>query len=178
MNRRPARNQPLPPEEVSFLDSLSQDELISRVYHLYHAGYTLQAIGDSLTPKRPRSTVRSWLLRFTPPQERDLVDAPIQDLPVSVALPIKRPIYKTHPDGYQKRRPVSPGILPDELELIQSLAPLARQYRAKMSINSTAAVANDQLTAICLRLQANGVSIRELAQAAGVTYRAMYKRLK
>ncbi len=111
--------------------------------------------------------MRSWLLRFTPPTERDLTDAPIP-----------APTYKTHPDGYQKRRPQSPGILPDELELIQSIAPLARTYRAKMSTNSAACVANDQLTAICIRLNLSGVSVRELAQAAGVTYRAMSKRLK
>ena len=167
MTRRPARNQPLPPEEVSRLDSLTPDALITRVYDLYHAGYTLQSIGDALTPPRPRSTVRAWLLRFTPPQERDLVDAPIP-----------APTYKTHPDGYQKRRPVSPGILPDELALIQELAPKARQYRAKMSTNAAAAVANDQLTAICIRLHSAGVTINELARAAGVTYRAMYKRIR
>lgn len=167
MNRRPARNQPLPPEEAAHLNSLPQDAQISRVYDLYHAGYTLQAIGDALIPPRPRSTIRAWLLRFTPPTERDLVDAPI---PV--------PSYKTHPDGYQKKRPPSPGILPDELALIQSLAPLARTYRAKMSSNSAAAVANDQLTAICIRLHTAGVPINELARAAGVTYRAMYKRIK
>ena len=167
MNRRPARNQPLPPEEVTRLNSLDPDSLIRRVYDLYHAGYTLQSIGDALIPPRPRSTVRAWLLRFTPPQERDLVDAPIPT-----------PVYKTHPDGYQKKRPVSPGILPDELALIQELAPKARTYRAKMSSNSAAAVANDQLTAICIRLHSTGVPINELAKAAGVTYRAMYKRVK
>jgi hypothetical protein len=167
MNRRSARSQPLPSEEAAHLNSLSKDSLITRVYELYHQGWTLQAIGDALIPPRPRSTVRSWLLRFTPPTERDLVDAPIP-----------APTYKTHPDGYQKRRPVSPGILPDELELIQSIAPLARTYRAKMSTNSAACVANDQLTAICIRLNMAGVSVRELAQAAGVTYRAMSKRLK
>ena len=167
MNRRSARSQPLPPEEAAHLNYLSRDSLITRVYELYHQGWTLQAIGDALTPPRPRSTVRSWLLRFTPPTERDLTDAPIP-----------APAYKTHPDGYQKRRPESPGILPDELELIQELAPLARTYRAKMSTNSAACVANDQLTAICIRLNMSGVSVRELAQAAGVTYRAMSKRLK
>lgn len=171
MNRRSARNQPLPPEEITHLNSLSRDALITRVYELYHQGWTLQAIGDALVPPRPRSTVRSWLLRFTPPTERDLTDAPI-------VAPTPTPTYKTHPDGYQKRRPVSPGILPDELALIQELAPLARTYRAKMSTNSAACVANDQLTAICIRLNMSGVSVRELAQAAGVTYRAMSKRLK
>jgi hypothetical protein len=167
MNRRSARSQPLPLEEAAHLNSLSKDSLITRVHELYHQGWTLQAIGDALIPPRPRSTVRSWLLRFTSPTERDLTDAPIP-----------APTYKTHPDGYQKRRPVSPGILPDELELIQSIAPLARTYRAKMSVNSSARVANDQLTAICIRLNLSGVSVRELAQAAGVTYRAMSKRLK
>lgn len=171
-DRRSARNQPLPPEEKRYLESLPQEELIKRVYDLYQKGWTLQAIGDSLTPPRPRSTVRSWLLRFTPPTERDLVDAPIS------SIPVPSPGYKTHPDGYQKVIPPSPGILPDELELIRSIAPIARTYRSKMSSNSAAAVANDQLGAICLRLHANGVPIKELAEAAGVTYRAMYKRVR
>ena len=171
-DRRSARNQPLPPEEKRYLRSLPQEDLIKRVHDLYHEGWTLQAIGDSLTPPRPRSTVRSWLLRFTPPTERDLVDAPIQPVPTP------SPDYKTHPEGYQKTTPPSPGILPDEAELIQSIAPIARQYRAKMSTSSAAAVANDQLTAICLRLHANGVPVKDLAKAAGVTYRAMYRRIK
>jgi lambda repressor-like predicted transcriptional regulator len=34
------------------------------------------------------------------------------------------------------------------------------------------------LTDICTKLHENGVGIRELAEAAGVTYRAMYKRIK
>lgn len=163
-NRRSARNQPLPPEEIKYINSLPQEELVKRVYHLYHQGWTLQAIGDSLTPPRSRSTIRSWLLRFTPPSERDLVDAPT-------------PTYKTPKGGYQKKLN-SPGILPDELELIRSLAPIARTYRSKMSTTASAAVANDQLTAICIRLHSNGVQIRELAEAADVSYRAMYKRVK
>ena len=170
-DRRSARKQPLPPEENRYLRSLPQEELIKRVYDLYHSGWTLQAIGDSLTPPRPRSTIRSWLLRFTPPSERDLIDAPI-------STPIPSPDYLTHPDGYQKVTPESPGILPDELELIQSIAPIARQYRAKMSTSSAAAVANDQLSGVCIRLHANGVPIKDLAEAAGVTYRAMYRRVK
>jgi hypothetical protein len=166
--RRSARNQFLPPEEVSRLNDLNQDELIKRVYDLYHQGWTLQAIGDALTPPRPRSTVRSWLLRYQLPTERDLIDAPT-NLPV--------PEYKTPLGGYQPRKQPSPGILPDELDLIRELAPIARTYRAKMSSNSLAAVSNDQLTAICIRLNQTGVSVRELAEAAGVTYRAMVKRL-
>ena len=141
---------------------------MARAYELYQAGWTLQAIGDALQPPRPRSTVRSWLLRF---QEPDLT-------PLAHPAAIPSPRYQTHADGYQKRRPQSPGILPDELALIQKLAPVARRFRAKVSSNDSTRVANDQLTAVCLRLYYSGVSITELAQAAGVTYRAMVKRIK
>lgn len=137
---------------------------MARAYELYTAGWTLQSIGDALIPPRPRSTVRSWLLRYEVPD-------------FSKPRHVPSPHYQTPQEGYKKRRPVSPGILPDELELIQELAPIARTYRAKMNSNSQAAVANDQLTAICVRLYASGVSRRELAEAAGVTYRAMVKRL-
>lgn len=165
MERRPARKQPLPAKEAAYLNTLNQDDLMARAYELYNAGWTLQAIGDALTPPRPRSTVRSWLLRY--------------QLPVDASKPAKvpSPLYRTHKDGYQKKKQ-SPGIQPDELALIQSLAPLARTFRAKMANASAAAVANDQLTAICLRLHATGVTTSELAKAAGVTYRAMVKRLQ
>lgn len=168
MDRRPARKQPLPPREAELLNSLSQDDLMARAYELYSAGWTLQAIGDALIPPRPRSTVRSWLLRF---QEPDF-SAPQNP----VAVPAPR--YQTHQDGYQKRRPQSPGISQDERDLIQRIAPIARRFRAKVSSNDSTRVANDQLTAICLRLYYEGVSVTELAEAAGVTYRAMVKRLK
>jgi hypothetical protein len=166
MSRRPARNQPLPQEEADFLNALDHDARISRVYELYSAGWTLQAIGDALIPSRPRSTVRSWLLRFELPGDRKIMDAPIP-----------RPDYKTGLGGYIRKRPISPGIHSDEAALIRDLAPIARTYRAKMPSNSSAAVANDQLTAICIRLHSTGVTVRELANAASVTYRAMAKRL-
>jgi hypothetical protein len=165
MSRKSARNQPLSPNEAIYLNSLALEDQISRAYHLYQAGWTLQAIGDALIPPRPRSTVRAWLLRFMLPEERDLTDAPTE-----VPLPVDK--------SYKSRKKPSPGILPDELDLIKSLAPLARQYRAKMPSTAAATAANDQLTAICLRLHASGVKIKELADAAEVTYRAMYKRVK
>jgi hypothetical protein len=167
MDRRPARNQALPQQEVEYLNSLDQDALIQRANELYRQGWTLQSIGDSLTPPRSRSTVRSWVLRY---------QLPTSERPAPAPLP--SPNYATHPDGYQSRRPASPGILPDELTLIQELAPIARQYRSKMPNASAAAVANDRLTGICVRLYTSGVPIRELANAAGVTYRAMSKRVK
>lgn len=46
-----------------------------------------------------------------------------------------------------------------------------------MASTSAPAVANQRLTELCKDLHSRNVSIRELAEAAGVTYRAMYKRV-
>jgi hypothetical protein len=165
MSRRTARNQPIPPAEVEYLNSLTIDALIPRVSALYNAGWALQAIGDCLSPRRPRSTIRSWVVKA---KDLEIVDAPI----------VPSPKHKTSAEGYQKRRPTSPGIPEDTFDEIRSLAKLARTYRAKMAQTSAAAVANRRLTDISKKLHENGVGIRELAEAAGVTYRAMYKRIK
>jgi hypothetical protein len=168
MTRRTARSQPLPPTEVEYLNSLSIDALIPRVDALYKQGWALQAIGECLSPKRPRSTVRSWVVKAATSTEPEIVNAPT----------VPSPIHKTAAEGYQKRRPTSPGIPEDTFDEVRSLAPLARTYRARMAQTSAASVANRRLTEICAKLHENGVGIRELAEAAGVTYRAMYKRIK
>jgi len=168
MPRRTARSQPLPPAEVEYLNSLTIDALIPRVNALYNAGWALQAIGECLSPRRPRSTVRSWVVKAAELGAQEVVNAPT----------IPSPIHKTSAEGYQKRRPTSPGIPEDTFDEIGSLSLLARGYRAKMASTSAAAVANRRLSDICKKLHKNGVGIRELAAAAGVTYRAMYKRVK
>jgi hypothetical protein len=43
--------------------------------------------------------------------------------------------------------------------------------------NAPVAIANTELGQICLDLYAKNVTVRELAAAAGVTYRAMARRL-
>lgn len=164
MSRRAARGQELPPEEVELLNNLEGDARIERVAELFNAGWSLQAIGDSLSPKHPRSTIRSWVLKAV---GLNLINAPI---------PVPR--LKTDKSGYVKKRPKSPGISEDDLEQIRHLAPLARTFRSRMASTSAAAVANQRLTELCKKLNENSVSVRELAEAAGVTYRAMYKRIK
>lgn len=170
MSRRAARGQQLPPREVEYLNSLPQEAIIYRVKQLFDEGWPLDAIGQSFQRKRPRSTVRSWVLRAEENWDDDacylLVDAPIPS-----------PQLKTDERGYQKVRPESPGIKPDDLQQIHYLAPLARTYRSRMASTSAAAVANERLTNLCRNLHANNVPIKELAEAAGVTYRAMYKRI-
>ena len=167
MSRRTARGQQLPPAEVELLNSLSAEQLTARVYDLFNAGWSLQNIGEALSPKRPKTTIRTWVIKAKTASNLNRTDAPIPT-----------PRLKTAEGGYQKRRPQSPGIPKDILETIQELAPIARAYRSRMATTSAAAVANDSLTALCILQHQKGVSIKELAQAAGVTYRAMYKRIK
>jgi DNA-binding Xre family transcriptional regulator len=161
MSRRSARGQQLPPQEVELLNTLQGEQLFERIAALYNAGWPLQAMGDALSPKHPRSTVRVWVQRA---KGLNMIDAPIPT-PKAVSL---LPKIKSN----------SPGIPQDTLEIIQDLAPLARRFRSRMATTEAQAVANDRLTGICITLYQNGVSIKELAEAAGVTYRAMYKRIK
>ena len=173
MSRRTARGQQIPPQEVELLNTLSHEALVKRAHDLYHAGWSLQTIGDSLQPKRPKTTIRSWVTKIdsaanTNTSNQEVIDAP----------PVPSPKLKTAEEGNQNRRPESSGIKTGDLEIIASLAPLARQYRSRMTTTSAAAVANDRLSAICILQHQSGVSIKELAAAAGVTYRAMYKRIK
>lgn len=160
--RRAARNQVLPASEAEVLNKLFDDELATRLNDLYKAGWTLQSMGNAFNPPRRRSTVRSWMVKRHEPSP--LVDKPI-------------PTPRLPKQGYVSRRPVSPGIAPDDLDLIQQLSPLARRYRSKMADDSPQARANLLLTELCLSLHERNVSVRELAEATGVTYRAMARRL-
>lgn len=163
MSRRPARGQQLPPQEVELLNTLKDEQRYERVAALFNAGWSLQTIGAAFQPTHPRSTVRTWVLRATGHIQ---IDAPI---PV--------PKLRTPEGGYERRRPKSQGISQEDLETIRQLAPLARTYRSRMASTSAAAVANSRLTELCKKLHADKISIRELAEAAEVTYRAMYKRV-
>lgn len=160
--RRSARSQPLPPTEVAVLASLTGYNLHMRCKALYEAGWTLRSIGEALNPPKSRSTVHSWIDSATPNHE--------------IHTKIPTPDHKTAPE-YERKRPVSPGISATDLENIQRLAPIARKYRAKLAPNHPATQANQGLTLICRALHADGVTITELATAAGVTYRAMSKRI-
>lgn len=162
--RRPARGQTLPPHEVAILLSLRDFNLYARAGQLYKANWTLRAIGEAFEPPKSRTTIRSWVDRA-----HDTV--PLIDLP-----PVEPPVLVT-PETYVSTRSVSPGISPADRDRIQTLAPIARKYRSGMHPDHAASRANTDLTVICTRLYAEDVTVRELAEAAGVTYRAMAKRL-
>jgi hypothetical protein len=163
-NRRSARNQALPTQEVEILAVLRGFRLYNRASALFDAGWTLASIGKAFNPSKPRTTIKSWVDRG----DSSVPDPELPEIPC--------PEYAT-PAEYIPKRPKSPGISPADLDTIQKLAPIARKYRSSMSDAHKAAVANRELTEICERLVAADVTVRELAEAAGVTYRAMARRL-
>jgi hypothetical protein len=171
MSRRAARGQKLPPQEVEYLNSLPKDLMIFRVKLLFDEGWPLDAIGESFPQTRTRSTIRSWVVRAGETLDLDAES-------VFIDAPIPTPRLKTSDDGYQKVKPESPKIRLNDLEQIQLLAPQARTFRSRMASTSAPAVANQRLTTLCKKLYQDKVGIKDLAEAAGVTYRAMYKRIK
>jgi len=173
MSRHVARGQQLPPHEVELLNLLDLDHLIIRVAALYDAGWSLQSMGDSLVPTRQRSTIRSWVLRAKSTESTHQVNVPVPATTEEELPPLPLPRVKTVTTNGK-----TDFVVPEDLQAqIKQLAPLARTYRSRMSSTSAAAVANSRLKDICKRLHEQGVSTKELADLAGVTYRAMYKRL-
>lgn len=163
MSRRLARELPLPQSEVDLLRILNRRELLTRVHQLYHEGWTLSAIGAAFDPPKGRSTVKAW------------VDQNHTSNPVDV--PIPSPAHKTPKNGYQRLTPVSPGVPPITAEELRRLAPIAQQYRSRTPSSSKPAVANALMDQIVKDLRTNNVSIADIARAAGVTHRAIAKRV-
>jgi len=166
MTRRSARGQSLPDFEIDILNDLEGFELFARARLLYQAGWTLRSIGDALEPPRARSTVRYWINSPLPIASAyypyDLPTAPVPTLATPAGKP-KKP-----------RRPLSPA----ERDTIARLAPVARKYRATMNAGHPSAKANREMTELCARLHhQERVTIGDLADAAGVSYRAMARRV-
>jgi hypothetical protein len=168
MSRRSARLQSIPKKEANFLNSLSGPNLHKRAAQLFHAGWTLQSIGEALTPPKGRSTIKSWVDRHS---QRDL----LLTLDVSSDVPIPR--LRTPDGGYQRKTPVSPGVPPEIADVLKNLAPIAKNYRARMSSATAEYQANQEMDRIVHSLRDDNVSIADIARAANVTHRAIARRL-
>lgn len=164
VERRSAREQGLPPEEVHILSSLHGFSLYARCAELFRAGWTLRAIGEAFEPPRARSTIRSWVERAG-------------DTAPTVALPDVQTPELTTPSVYVPVRPAFVPIPALEKARIETLAPIARKYRSGMHPDHAASKANQSLTDLVRDLHSRDITVRQLADAAGVTYRAMAKRL-
>jgi hypothetical protein len=157
----------LPRDEVVFIESLDRHTAESRLRALWEAGWSLSILGDSLQPSRPKTTIHFWVKRAAPTeQKRPLPSPPPRSLTTSVPT-------KNAP----RLRSVSPGVPPEMKPRLFELASLARRYRARTVPDSPLAQANRDLTAMAIALRSMGVPTAAIAEAAGVSYRAMARRL-
>ena len=157
----------LPDDEAHFLSSLDQEARNARLKALQGAGWSLSTLGRSLRPKVPKTTVHFWISKASEAaQIREIPLPPPKSLSTSVPT-------KTAP----RYRTISPGVPSKMRGEIRSLAGEARNYRAKTPSGAPAALANDALTSIAKTLRSMGVPTAAIAEAAGVSYRAMARRL-
>lgn len=184
----------LPPDEVLFLRSLSGKILRARVSELFYLGWSLAAIAEAFDPPRARATIRSWVTpSSTPypsrptPSSSSLSSSSSSSLPITAAenssspSPSPYPALTLSPKPREERRiydPRSPQLSIAAARKIADLAPVARQHRAGAAPTGRYAVANDELTRLCRLHFERGASIRELALAAGVSYKAMERRVR
>lgn len=155
----------LPYDELVFLESLDEESRYARFKALWENGWSLASIGLSLTPPRPKTTIHFWISR-APEQTQ------FRPLPVPPEItPAKNSPAPT------RLRTISPMVPADLKPKLQQLAALAQRYRARCAPDSPQALANEELTTIARTLRSMGVPTVDIAEAAGVSYRAMAKRL-
>jgi hypothetical protein len=157
----------LPIEEVVYLSTLTRSEMESRLRALWKAGWSLGVIGSSLSPAVPKTTIHFWVRRALDVKQ-------LRALP----LPPPKSLTTSVPTKHAPRlRSVSPGVPPELRIKLRELSALSKRYRAKTSPTSPLAQANNELTQIARQLKNRGVPTAAIAEAAGVTYRAMARRL-
>lgn len=157
----------LPQDEVTFLSHLQRPDAEARLRALWEAGWSLSSLGESLNPPRPKTTIHFWVKRAPNTQQsRAIPSPPPKSLTTSVPT-------KSAP----RLRSISPGVPPEMRPRLRELSVLAKRYRAKTPPDSPLHQANEELTAIARTLRSMGVPTADIAEAAGVSYRAMARRL-
>ena len=161
--RRSARVADLPDDEKNTLnvDCDTKAKRNCRARQLFEAGWTLRSIGEAFTPSYRRSTVKYWV------EQGDYVHR--------INVPI--PVPNVRPTGYQRKKPVSPGIPAPTQQRLAYLAPFARYYRSGMASTSIQAQSNREFNELIHELFAGNVTIAEIAKASNVTFRAIARRL-
>ena len=184
------RKVSLPEDEAQVLRSLSGKVLRARVSELFYAGWSLAAIAEAFDPPRPRATIRSWVTpsptpypsRPTPSSSSSSDPSdPSSSSSITAAEDSHPPAPAPAPKPREERRiydPRSPQLPIAAARKIADLAPVARHHRAGASPTGRYAIANDELNRLCRLHFERGVSIRELALAAGVSYKAMERRVR
>lgn len=166
-NDEMAERAKLPSDEVDFLSRLEGAAFESRIRALWKSGWSLSEIGDSLSPKRTKTTIHFWVNKASDSEQIRIVpEPPPRSLTTSVPT-------KTAP----RLRPISPGVPEGMRSRLKELSELARLYRSRTPYTSPFAQANEELTAVAKTLKSMGVPTAAIAEAAGVSYRAMARRV-
>lgn len=158
--------RPLPQEEVEFLDSLTIQQRNSRLRHLHEGGWSLSTLSTAIGT--PKTTVHFWVRNAHPVS--NYPNRPIPAPPKSITALVPSP-YST------RVRSMSPKVPPDLRPHLSKIGQMARRYRAKTPANSPTALANAELTRLAVSLRRQGVPTADIASAAGVSYRAMARRI-
>jgi len=148
----------LPEEETLLLRSLSQPDLHPRLKALNSVGWPISTLANALSPARPKATVHYWISRC---HTSDRLDIPLPH-------PLKRE---------KAARPVRPTVSPEDAATLRSLSQLARRHRARQRPDAPQAIASRELTILAAQLNSTGVPTAAIAKAAGISYRAMHKRI-
>lgn len=156
----------LPREEVEFLATLSPQAKNARLAALHEAGWSYSALSECLNT--PKTTVHFWVRNAQFDPSATLRPVPKPTLPIKTSLPL--------PKG-TRTRSISPKVPPDLRPRLRELSQRSRRYRARTPENSPLAIANRQLTELAVHLRSQGVPTADIAEAAGVSYRAMARRI-
>ena len=162
---------PLPQSEINFLANLSVSnvaEFHSRLLALWEAGWSLSILGNSVSPKRPRATIHYWVKRATPTHQSVPIPHPEFNKPFTTAL--------LGVVGTAKTRTIAPSVTPEVASQLAALSLQARRYRSRTTSTNSFAVANQEFTALVKELRSQGVPAVEIAEAAGISYRAVARR--
>lgn len=156
----------LPDEEVAYIKQLTFKKRDSRLALLHEAGWSFASLGTSIDV--PKTTVHFWVRNAS--KDPQLLKRPIPQPHLS--LP------KTLSNGYPLRtRAITPKVPPSVRPRLRELSQKSRRYRAKSPADSPVAQANKELTTLALNLRSQGVPTSDIADAAGVSYRAMARRI-
>ena len=164
------RMQTLPQEEVLALQSLSNSpqKRNTRLSALHQLGWPLSSL--AVATNSPKSTVNYWVKNSLPDQNQNQTLKPLPSPP----SPLKNSLPQ--PQNLRKKS-ISPKVPPHLYDTIRELSNKSRRYRSKTPSNSDIAVSNRKLTVLALNLRSQGVSTADIARVAGVSYRAMAKRV-
>lgn len=170
----------LPESEHRLLGALSGNELKARVRELVAAGWSMSAVGKACAPPRSRSTIRSWI---SPSSSSDSTISAVKNSSFNSVHQIHPvPTAPAKKDRYAPKRKnvmpnASPGLTEVDKSSIKALAQLASRYRSTSSTSSAYGRANADFTQLVNTLYSRGVTVREIAAAAEVTYRAINRRI-